>query len=237
MTAAHTEHKAPYSYTPGYAESQGLVEQPTFRAIPEFEGVHDVWPRGDRLEAVRQAAREYRERFLQQGTVLGVRSFNIAAAPYPARFAFQGYSVNLNPFISIINRMIIIQYEDFNGVERTLVWEPTVPTGSKNSPFYNKLARFGAKWGGEKLMVKYYNDPDEILPMLGMNNADVDYVSFDHLHVQDGRMIMGARNTPYRPIFPHARLIVHEAELGTFESPASDAARLVRQGRARRGGA
>lgn len=134
MTAAYTEHKAPYSYTPGYAETQGLVDQPTFRAIPEFEGVHDIWPRGDRLEAVRQAARKYRERFIQQGTVLGVRSFNIAAAPYPARFAFQGYSVNLNPFISIINRMIIIQYQDFNGVERTLVWEPTVPTSSKNSP-------------------------------------------------------------------------------------------------------
>ena len=218
MAHPHTRTTTPYSHTPGYAESQGLVDPPTFRPIPEFEGVHEVWPRGDRLEAVRHAARAYRRRFLDQGTVLGGRSFNIAAAPYPARFAFQGYSVNLNPLISIINRMIIIQYEDFHGVARTLVWEPTVPSGSKNSPFYNKLARFGARWGGEKLLAKYYNDPDEILPMLGMNNADVDYVSFDHLHVQDGRMIMGARGTDFSPIFPHARLLVHEAELGTFES-------------------
>ena len=36
--------------------------QPTraARPIPEFEGVHDIWPRGKRLEAVRSAAETYR---------------------------------------------------------------------------------------------------------------------------------------------------------------------------------
>jgi hypothetical protein len=37
------------------------------RSIPEFDGVHDVWPRGERLAAVRRAAAAYKTRFKAQG--------------------------------------------------------------------------------------------------------------------------------------------------------------------------
>lgn len=227
----------PYSSNPDIVRERQLVDPPTMRPISEFDGVHDIWPRGKRVEAVREAARAYRRRFLTQGTVLGVRSFDIASAPYPAQYAFQNYSIHLNPLISIINRMLVIQYEDFNGVPRTLVWEPTVADGTKKAGFYSsllgqgtgpkwfrRLARTAQRLGTEKLLAKYFNDPDDILPSVGMNNADVDYVSFDHLHVQDPRMIVGsvheapAGEPAYEPIFPHARLLVHEAELGTFEA-------------------
>lgn len=217
--------------------SAGLVDRPTFRPIPEFEGVHNIWPRGDRLEAVREAAERYRRRFIDQGTVLGVKSFDIAAAPYPAQYAFQNYSLHINPLISIINRMLVIQYEDFNGVARTLVWEPTVPAGSKKAGFYSSLLGQGSgpKWfkksmralnamGAENLLAKYFNEPESILPSVGLDSTDVDYISFDHLHVQDPRMILGtvpgenSESPAYKPLFPRARLLVHEAELGTFES-------------------
>lgn len=231
------EELLPYANNPDYAAKHKLVDPPTFRPIPEFEGVHDIWPRGARLSAVREAARAYRKRFLTQGEVLGVRSFDIAAAPYPSQYAFQNYSMHVNPMINIINRMIVIQYEDFNGVARTLVWEPTVADGSKKAGFYSNLVGNGdgpewfnkamvrvRKLGGEKFLAKYYHEPEDILPSLGMSNEDVDYISFDHLHVQDPRMIVGSTDTPppgakpYEPLFPHARLLVHEAELGTFEA-------------------
>ena len=227
----------PYAHDPAIVEKRELVDPPTFRPIPEFEGVHNIWPRGDRLEAVRKAAVKYRNRFLEQGTVLGVKSFDIAAAPYPAQYAFQNYTPHINPLINIINRMLVIQYEDFNGVPRTLVWEPTVADGSKKAGFYSNMIGQGngPKWlnkamstmykmGSEKIMAKLFNDPDDILPSVGLSNNDVDYVSFDHLHVQDPRMIMGSTaapapgEKPFEPLFPHARLLVHEAELGTFES-------------------
>lgn len=194
------------------------------RPIPEFEGVHDIWPRGERLAAIREAATRYRTRFLTQGQVRAVKSVDIAAAPYPARFAFQGYSLNLNPMISIINRMFVIQFEGFDGAPKTLVWEPTVAAGSAEAPFYRKLQRFSQRFGADKLFVKYYNDPDTVLPRLGLRNDDVDYLSFDHLHVQDVRMIMGSteviegETVPRPPLFPNAELLVHRKELGTFES-------------------
>lgn len=197
----------------------------SIRPIPEFAGVHEVWPRGDRLAAVRDAARRYRERFLGQGLITAVKSVDIAAAPYPARFAFQGYSVNANPMISIINRMLVIQFRGFDGAARTLVWEPTVAAGSAEAPFYNKLQRLARKFRAEKLFVRYYHDPDSVLPQFGLRNSDVDYLSFDHLHVQDVRMIMGSdkpiagEREPRRPLFDNARLLVHRKELDTFQSP------------------
>jgi len=200
------------------------TESTTLRPIPEFGGVHQVWPRGNRLDAVRQAAQSYRERFLGQGQVKAVKSFDIAAAPYPARFAFQGYSLNINPFISIINRMFVVQFEGFDGALKTLVWEPTVAAGSAEAPFYHQLQRFSRRLGMESLFVDYYDDPDQVLPRLGLTNDDVDYISFDHLHVQDLRMILGSsepidgETAPRQPLFPNAKLLVHRKELGTFES-------------------
>lgn len=200
------------------------LEPALLRPIPEFNGVHQIWPRGDRLAAVRDAARRYRERFLTQGQIRAIKSVDIAAAPYPARFAFQGYSVNLNPVISIINRMMVIQFDGFDGKLKTLVWEPTVAAGSAEAPFYNKFQKFGTALHVDRFFVKYYNDPDHVLPRLGLANTDVDYVSFDHLHVQDVRMIMGStepiegEGEPRSPLFPNAKLLVHRKELGTFES-------------------
>jgi hypothetical protein len=194
------------------------------RPIPEFEGVHDVWPRGDRLAAVRDAAARYRERFVSQGQVRAIKSIDLVAAPYPARFAFQGYSINVNPFITIINRMMVIQFEGFDGKLKTLVWEPTVADGSAEAPFYHKIRDLGDTLRAGKLFAKYYNDPDKVLSNLGLTNEDVDYVSFDHLHVQDVRMIMGStepiegEDKPRDPVFPNAKLLVHRKELGTFES-------------------
>ncbi|MEU8797452.1 hypothetical protein [Spirillospora sp. NPDC048819] len=204
--------------TTAAAERQGV------RPIPEFDGVHEVWPRGDRLKAIRSAAERYRERFAKQGRVRAVKSVDIAAAPYPARFAFQGYSVNVNPLITIINRMFVIQFDGFDGRLKTLVWEPTVAAGSAEAPFYRKLQKLSQRMRAERLFVKYYNDPDRVLPGLGLSNEDIDYVSFDHLHVQDVRMIMGSdkpidgESAPREPLFPNARLLVHRKELGTFES-------------------
>ena len=208
------------------------AQQTTLRRIPEFEGLHEIWPRGDRLEAIRAAAVRYRKRFLRQGTVHAVRSVDIAAAPYPTRFAFQGFAASVNPMISIINRMMVVQFEGFDGELKTLVWEPTVAAGSLEAPFYNSMDQLTRKVLGNTLgefvthqiFAKYYNDPDQVLPKLGLRNEDVDYISFDHLHVQDVRMIVGSKkviageDAPRDPLFPNAKLLVHRKELGTFES-------------------
>ncbi|KGN30140.1 hypothetical protein N802_09715 [Knoellia sinensis KCTC 19936] len=199
------------------------------RTIPEFEGVHDVWPRGARLDAVRDSAAAYKKRFVTQGQVRAVKSIDIAAAPYPVKYAFHdAVSVPTFPLISMINRMIVVQYDDWNGQARTLVFEPTVPAGSAEAPFYENLQGIMDKIPGgkhlEKLALKYYNEPGEVLTKLGLTPEDIDFCTFDHLHVQDPRMILGStevipgESTTRTPLFGNAMMLVHSRELATLQS-------------------
>ena len=219
--AAATNPAAPATETTTTAD--GL------RPIPEFDGVHDVWPRGARLQAVREAAAAYKVRFKQQGQVKAVRSVDIAAAPYPVKYAFHdAVSVPTLPLISMINRMIVVQYDDWNGTPRTLVFEPTVPAGSAEAPFYSHLQRLTYKVPGgrllEKTVLKYYNEPQDVLAQLGLAAADIDFCTFDHLHVQDPRMILGStevingESSPRQPLFGDAKMLVHSRELATLQS-------------------
>ncbi|MDX3339752.1 hypothetical protein PV409_17465 [Streptomyces sp. ME02-6979.5a] len=199
------------------------------RAIPEFDGVHDVWPRGERLRAVREAAAAYKERFKAQGQVRAVKSVDIAAAPYPVKYAFHdAVSVPTLPLISMINRMVVVQYDDFDGRARTLVFEPTVPDGSAEAPFYRNLRKMTAKVPGgkviERTVLRYYAEPGDVLHGLGLAPDDIDFCTFDHLHVQDPRMILGSTETiegetaPRKPLFGGARMLVHSRELATLRS-------------------
>ncbi|MDF8264732.1 MBL fold metallo-hydrolase [Luteipulveratus flavus] len=202
------------------------------RTIPEFEGVHDVWPRGERLQAVREAAVAYKTRFVSQGQVRAVRSVDIAAAPYPVLYAFNGaVQVPHLPLISMINRMIVVQYDDWDGRPRTLVFEPTVPAGSAEAPFYASLQRltdkvpFGLGRRVESVVLKYIHEPEDVLALVGLTPQDIDFCTFDHLHVQDPRMILGSsrviegETAPRAPLFGEARMLVHERELATLQSP------------------
>ncbi|KAA0919277.1 hypothetical protein [Dietzia sp. ANT_WB102] len=210
-------------------DTKRTLEQIGARSIPEFDGVHDIWPRGDRLEAVRAAATEYKKRFVQQGQVRAVKSVDVAGAPYPVKYAFDNaVSVPSLPLITMINRMVVVQYDDWNGRPRTLVFEPTVPAGSAEAPFYSNLQKmvdkipFGAM--ASKVILKYFNEPDVALAKVGLSPEDVDFCTFDHLHVQDPRMILGSSQTipgeasPREPLFGDAKILTHRREFATLES-------------------
>src|SRR3954470_6123242 len=105
------------------------------RPFTEFDEANETWPRGDRPAAIREAAAEFRARFATpENRVRGVRTVDIASAGYPLKFAFGGAAKGPNPYINIINRLQVVQFEDFNGQLRTLAYEPTVPEGPPGAP-------------------------------------------------------------------------------------------------------
>lgn len=184
------------------------------RTIPEFDGLHELWPRGVRLDRIREAATAYKERFKEQGIVRGVRSVDLATAPYLTKYAFHGAAHSPNPYVSMTNRMVTVQYEDFDGRLRTLLWEPTEPDGSAEAPFYSQLIErtehnrlYKAL---ERFTYKLYTTPEDALRKTGIRAEDVDFLSFDHLHVQDPRLIL--------PHFPNAKMLVQSKELATVEA-------------------
>ena len=170
------------------------------------------------------AGTEFKARFKEQGTVLGVQTFPIASAPYPLKFAFGGAAAGGFPFINIYNRMLIVQYEDFDGELRTLVWEPTIPEGSQQAPFYAKLKQ-RYRMLPEQLMVSYDYGVDEAIAAAGLAPTDIDFASFDHLHVQDARRMLGTdtrangNSQPFESPFPRAGFINQRVEVDTFRDP------------------
>src|SRR5207247_5088027 len=91
------------------------------RPFHEFDEANATWPRGARLEAIRRAADEFRARFKTQGQVTAIRTIDLVSAGYPARYAFGGAAKGyLNPYINITNRLVVVQFHDFEGALKTL---------------------------------------------------------------------------------------------------------------------
>ena len=201
------------------------------RPIPELDAARAVWPRGRRLAAVLEAGEAFKARFKAQGAVRAARSVDLVTAPYPTAFAFHGaVRVPTAPYLSITNRLVVVQFEDFGGTLRTLVWEPTLPEGSAKAPFFAQtgaaIARIpGGTWLTDTVLTDFAHDAGTALATCGLRPGDVDFASFDHLHVQDLRMILGTTAPipgeagPREPLFPRALVLAQDKEVATLEDP------------------
>ena len=201
------------------------VEKVGLRPFREFEDANQTWPRGDRPAAIREAAAEFRARFATpDNRVRAARTIDIASAGYPLKFAFGGAAKGPNPYVNIINRLQIIQFEGFDGELKTLAYEPTVPEGPAEAPYYAQQIEKLGDFLSYKVLATIWNHPDEALAKTGLRPEDVDYVSFDHLHVQDLRFVLGTSEpipgeaAPRPPLFPNAKLIAQRKEWDTFAS-------------------
>jgi hypothetical protein len=195
------------------------------RPFGEFDEANETWPRGDRPAAIREAAAEFRARFATpDNRVRGVRTVDIASAAYPVKFAFGGAAKAANPYINILNRLVVVQYEDFDGDLRTLVYEPTVTEGPAEAPFYEQMLSKYGEFLSYKVFATFYNDVPEALAKAGVRPEEVDFISFDHLHVQDVRFVLGTtdpppgHSAPLAPLFPNAKLLTQRKEWDTFAS-------------------
>src|ERR671937_609072 len=98
-----------------------VIESPEVIGVKpfhEFDDANATWPRGDRLEAIRAAADDFRRRFKDQGQISAVRTVDLVSAGYPTRYAFGGAAKGVNPYINITNRLVVVQFHDFEGARR-----------------------------------------------------------------------------------------------------------------------
>lgn len=186
------------------------------RSIPDFDGSRDSPLPAERLRAVRRAATGFRERFLAEPEVLFYQSIDLVRAPYPLWYAYSGvYSQSaLNfPLLHLLNRLFVIQYRDFDGVLRTLLFSPSDAQANARTPFFQRLSdRLPSRLRrlGKAAIAPMYRSVPEALSDIGLLPAQVDYLSYDHLHTQDVRRWLGSDGQP--GLFPNARLLVHAQE-------------------------
>jgi hypothetical protein len=183
---------------------------PAFRPLPSLAGARAESVPGLKLQKLRRAALDAREAFVKEGPVAAVATCDLITFPYPAQFAFSGAALSPAPYVMMTNRMQVVQFVDREGERRTLLFNPSDYDKGYAAPFYRALReRYGA-FVSDKVMSTRHGTVQSHLASLGLTPADVDYIAFDHLHIQDLRGWLGGDGM--QAYFPRARLLVQRAE-------------------------
>lgn len=182
--------------------------------LPELDAAWAEASAGPRLAAVRRGARRLGDRLRAQGPARCVRTADVATFPYPTGFGFAGAARALAPFAFLRNRVQLVQVEA-SGRLVTILVNPTDPARSSAAPFFARMiARYGETLS-RKVFGAVHADLPSILAAWGVRPEDVDYVTFDHLHVQDLRGLLAPGPTG-KAFLPRARLLAQAAELATL---------------------
>jgi hypothetical protein len=176
---------------------------------PLIGGLREAWRErsaAERLRRLRRAALNTREALLAGGPVLSVTTHKLVTFPYPTRYAFNGGGLSPAPFVMMTNRMHIVQFEH-EGRRKTLLFNPSDIEGNRAATFYADLAAKFGNFLARKVIPTYFGSVEDHLGRVGLKPADVDYVAYDHLHVQELRRWLGGD-----ALFPKAKLLVMRAE-------------------------
>jgi hypothetical protein len=187
------------------------------QAIPsdltKLSELDDAWAvrgAGARLEAVRRAGRKLRDRILAGGAVRSVRTADIATFPYPVKFGLQGVASSPLPYLFMRNRVHLVQVA-LGGRTISILVNPSDAERSAKAPYFARLEeRFGKL--ARTLLARVSPPLSATLAAWGIAPEAIDYVTFDHLHVQDVRGLLAGP----RPYLPNARLLAQRAELDTL---------------------
>ncbi len=186
-------------------------EDAVIRPIPHFDGARRHAMPTDRLRAIRRGAHALREAMLDAPAVRMFRSFDLIKVPYPTKYALRDACSLPVPFVHILNRLFVVQFDTPLGV-KTLLGEPLDRLGNAKTPFFERLAAplGGAEGPIARRVWPPRGDVAEILAQLGITPAQVDYITYDHLHTQDLRRWLGSHDRA--PFFPNAKLLVMRQE-------------------------
>jgi len=177
--------------------------------VDDFDGARDAAAPADRLAEVRLRARRFRTRLLKDSHVVYYRSIDLITAPYPVKYGLRDATSVLTPFMNILNRLFVVQYRTPDGI-RTLLFSPSDIDGNAETPFFHHLADNRLRPLLEKVLVPFRRSVEEALALTGISPAQVDYISYDHLHTQDLRKWLGSDGR--KGYFPNAKLLVMRQE-------------------------
>jgi len=178
--------------------------------ITHFDGARNAPGQQARVEDTRAAALDFRRHMLAGPRVRYFESFDLIQLIYPARYGLRNaYSAErLNDYLHIRNRLFVVQYDTPDGL-KTLLVSPSDHERGGETPFFRRLQDATPKFIVDRLVTRYASVPD-VLARIGLRNADIDYITYDHLHTQDVRRWLGSSGQP--AMLPNAKLLVHRRE-------------------------
>ena len=190
-----------------------MPDQPigsALRTIHHFDGSRDHASPADRRRAIVKAARGLHEELMSAPAVRYYRSCNLIRAPYPTKYALRDATTVPTPFIHILNRLFVVQFE-VAGEIKTLLVSPTDPDRNAETPYFARMRdMLPLPHLSRQVLAPEFKKVAEWLREIGIAPEQVDYVTYDHLHTQDVRGWLGTHGS--RGVFPNAKLLVTRQE-------------------------
>lgn len=165
----------------------------------------------ERLRAIRKCATAFRHEMLAKSQVRFYRSFELIHVPYPTRYGLLNACTVPTPFLHLLNKLVIVQYDTEAGV-KTLLIGPADVEANQETPFFKRLAGgFGIlNKPMRKFLAPVIKSVEQCLQEVGLTPEDIDYITYDHLHTQDLRRWLGTQDRP--AFFPNAKLLIMRQE-------------------------
>ena len=200
--------------------SQATAKAENFKQLKWYDQERSESIPLNALDEIKKSTPRYREEFIQTGMPKAVHQFLCSVAPYPTKYGFHTHYTGLNPFLFFNNRATLVQFE-VEGETKNFLFNPYFPDLSLKAPFYANLVEQKPFFVPESLLGKKEESILDQLASVGLTPDDIDYVSYDHLHVQDMRPLMGVVNENGEVIqegyFKNAKFIFHEKEWESVE--------------------
>ncbi len=194
-----------------------------FDRLTELDAAWAEASAGVRLDAVRRGARRLRDSLGARGAAIAVRTADLITFPYPTAFALQGLARTPAPYVMMRNRVQLVQV-DCQGTRLNILVNPSDPERSRHAPFFaRQLERYG-DFVAKRVVSQTHGTVAAALAAWGVDPASIDYVTFDHLHVQDLRGLLGTtepepgQTAPTPALLPNARLLAQRAELRILDA-------------------
>ncbi len=178
--------------------------------IVELDAAWALGASGPRHRAVRVAAERLRDRFAAGPRAVSARTLPVVISPYPTKYAFWGAALSVAPFVLFEHRCLVVQFLQ-RGELKTLLFNPTDVAGARATPFFARLAA-RVPDRVQTLLARELPPVPQQLAGLGLRAEDVDYVAFDHFHVQDLRPILGTDDGRVPARYPNATLLAPRVE-------------------------
>ena len=192
-----------------------------FTRLTDLDEARAMRSPGAALPALVTAARGLADRLRASGPAVSVRTYDLATFPYPTGYGFTGAARSPAPFVMLRNRVQLVQVRADGEITNVLV-NPSDPERSLAAPFFaRQLERYG-QFLARRVLSQQHGTVADALAAWGVAPADIDYITFDHLHVQDVRGLLGTkapepgRDRPTPALLPNARLLAQAEELATF---------------------
>lgn len=181
------------------------------RPIEDFSACRTIVSAGERQHQLLLAAEGWRRHFVQEGNIIFVRTLNRIDFPYPTQYGLWQAARHFYPFLMLRHRANVVQYRDWEGRLRILLFNPTdVDRAREFVPYFQTLQRMYGRTLSVRLMSRTHPPLDQQLGHYGITPGMVDYVSHDHLHVQDLRRQAGTASDPGH--LPQALFLLQENE-------------------------